>query len=212
MLKVLPGVVDLAEVRARDVVAFVGGLSGRYRPRTVELVASLGSFFRFLRAQGIRQDRLEDAVPMVPHRSSDLVRHPSPAVFEQLIASLDSATPRGLRSSELVQLGLEDLDWDNATVRVQARKTGHSALLPLTDQVDTALAEYLEHARPDTAARQVFVLPWLRVGEPVSASIVGRAVGHTLDHDHEPRVRDEPGASAAGYEGCTESRRYGCVR
>jgi site-specific recombinase XerD len=195
--KFADGVVDLAEIHARDVVAFVGGLSGRYQPRTVELVASsLRSFFRFLREQGIRQDRLDDGVPMVPHRSSGLVRHLSPALFEQLIASLDCSTPRGLRdramilcmarlglrSSELVQLRLEDLDWGDATVRVRARKTGHGALLPLTDQVGTALAEYLEHARPDTAARQVFVLHWLRVGEPVSASVVGRAVGHALDN------------------------------
>lgn len=189
------GGVDLAEIHARDVVTYVGGLSGRYRPRTVELAAtSLRSFFRFLRVEGMCQDRLEDAVPMVPHRPSGLVRHLSPAVLEQLIASLESSSPRGrrdramilcmarlgLRASELVGLGLDDLDWRNATVRVRARKTGHAALLPLTAQVGAALAGYLQHGRPDTAVRRVFVLHWLRVGEPISASIVTRAVEHAL--------------------------------
>ena len=68
-----------AEIRVGDVAGFVGGLTGRYQPRTVELAASaLRSFFRFLRAEGLRADRLEDAVPMVPHRPSGLVRHLDP--------------------------------------------------------------------------------------------------------------------------------------
>jgi site-specific recombinase XerD len=120
------GPVDVAKIHPRDVVEFVGNLTGCYRPRTVELAASsLRSFFRFLRAEGLRDDRLEDAVPMVPHRPTGLVRHLDPERFEQLIASLDSSSPRGLRdqaiilcmarlalrASEVVQLRLEDVDW-----------------------------------------------------------------------------------------------------
>ena len=189
------GRVEVAQIHPRDVVEFVGGLSRRYRPGTVGLAASaLRSFFRFLRAAGLRADRLEDAVPMVPHRQTGLVRHLDPGRFEQLIASLDSSSPRGLRdraimlcmarlglrAGEVVQLRLEDLDWRNATVRVRTRKTGHGALLPLTSEVGTALAGYLQHGRPDTRTRQVFVLHRLRAGAPISSSIVGRAVDHAL--------------------------------
>ena len=189
------GAVEVAKLHPRDVVGFVGGLTRCYRPRTVELAASaLRSFFRFLRAEGLRGDRLEEAVPMVPHRRSGLVRHLDPGRFEQLIVSLDSSSPRGLRdraiivciarlglrASEVVGLRLEDLDWGNAVVRVRARKTGHGALLPLPGGVGAALADYLQHGRPDTRARQVFVLHQLRVGEPISSSIVGRAVDNAL--------------------------------
>lgn len=189
--------VELGQVRALEVVAFVGGLSGRYRPRTVEHAASaLRVFFRFLRAQGWCEDRLADAVPMVPHRPSGLVRHLEPAVLEQLIGSLESASGRdlrdraiivtvarlGLRPGEVVRLRLDDLDWLNAAVRVRARKTGHGALLPLTGEVGTALADYLQHGRPQTDAREVFVLHGLRVGGPISTSIVGRAVRRAVDN------------------------------
>ena len=44
----------------------------------------------------------------------------------------------------------------------------------------TALADYLRDGRPDTPARQVFVLHWLRAGAPISVSIVGRAVDNAL--------------------------------
>jgi integrase/recombinase XerD len=189
------GPVDVAVIRVGDVVGFVGDLTRRYRPRTVELGASaLRSFFRFLRAEGLRGDRLEDAVPMVPHRRSGLVRHLEPGRLKQLIVSLDSSSPRGLRdraiilclarlglrSGEVVQLRLEDLDWRNATVRVRARKTGHGALLPLPGEVGAALAEYLQHGRPATTARQVFVQVRLRPGAPISSSVVGNAVDNAL--------------------------------
>jgi site-specific recombinase XerD len=189
--------VDFAEVRAPEVVGFVGGLSDRYGSRTVEHVASaLRSFFRFLGAQGWCEGRLADAVPMVPHRRSGLVRHLDPSVLEQLLASLASSSARdlrdraiivcmarlGLRPGEVVQLRLEDLDWGNATLRVRARKTGHGALLPLTSEVGTALAGYLRGGRPDTDARQVFVLHRQRVGASISTSVVGRAVRRAVDN------------------------------
>jgi len=189
------GPIELEQIRPGEVAAFIGGLSRRYRPRTVELAASaLRAFFRCLRAEGLCAERMRDAVPMVPHRPSGLVRHLEPARFAQLIASLDCSSPRGLRdraiilcmarlglrASEVAQLRLEDLDWCNATVRVRARKTGHGALLPLVAEVGTALAGYLQQGRPDTAIRQVFVLHRQRVGAPISSCIVGRAVDHAL--------------------------------
>lgn len=189
------GPLDVAEVRACDVVEFVVVLSRRYRPRTVELAASsLRSFFRYLRAAGLREDRLDNAVPMVPHRPTGLVRHLDRGRFEQLIASLDPSSPRGLRdraiilcmarlglrANEVVQLSLDDVDWRNAVVRIRLRKTGHGALLPLSAEVGAALAGYLQYGRPDTRVRQLFVLHRLRAGEPISSSIVGRAVDTAL--------------------------------
>jgi site-specific recombinase XerD len=85
-----------------------------------------------------------------------------------------------MRAGEVVRLRLEDVDWRNATVRIRARKTGHGALLPLPVEVGAALADYLRHARPSTATRQVFVLHRLRVGAPISSDIVGRAVDAAL--------------------------------
>jgi site-specific recombinase XerD len=75
---------------------------------------------------------------------------------------------------------LDDIDWRNAVVRVRARKTGHGALLPLPVDVGAAVADYLQHARPNTATRQVFVLHRQRVGAPISSDIVGRAVDTAL--------------------------------
>ena len=189
---------DVDEIAVADVTGFVAEMARGYEPRTVELGATaLRSFFRFLRAAGLRGDRLEDAVPMVPRRQSGLVRHLEPGRLGQLIASLDCSSPRGirdkaiilcvarlgLRAGEVTALRLEDVDWRNATVTVRARKTGHGALLPLTAEVGAALADYLRHGRAGTPAREVFVQlpPGKRPGGPVTSSVVGNAVARAVE-------------------------------
>jgi site-specific recombinase XerD len=189
------GPVEPARICVGDIVDFVAVLTRQYQSGTVELAASsMRSFFRFLRAEGLRSDRMEDAVPVVPHRRTGLPRYLDSTQFASLIASLDCSSSRGLRdraiilcvarlglrASEVVQLRLEDIDWRNATVHVRTRKTGHGALLPLPHELGAALAGYLRHGRPDTRTRQVFVLHRQRVGAPISDSIVGRAVDRAL--------------------------------
>lgn len=192
------GPVVPARISVRDIVEFVSAMTGRYRPPTVQLVAtSLRSFFGFLRAEGLREDRLEEAVPTVPHRRhASLPRHLNSEQFACLIASLDSSSPRaqrdkaillcvarlGLRASEVAQLRIDDIDWRNGTVVVRTRKTGHGAILPLPHDLGAAIAEYLRRGRPSTQARQVFVLHHMRVGAAINRQIVGDAVGRALRH------------------------------
>lgn len=189
---------ELAGISAQDVIRFVSATTAQYRPSTVKLVASsLRSFFRFLRVGGWRQDRLEDAVPMVPHRRhASLPRHLREREFACLMASLDTASPRalrdkaillclarlGLRASEVTRLQLEDVDWRAGTVHVHTRKTGRGAVLPLPRDLGRALVAYLRRGRPATPARHVFVLHRMRVGEPANRQVVGDAVRRALRH------------------------------
>lgn len=134
------GPVDPERIGVHDIVEFVTAMTVRYRPPTVQLVATaLRSFFRFLRAQGLRDDRLEEAVPMVAHRRlTCLPRHLDGAQFARLIASLDASSPvglrdraillcvarLGLRASEVARLRVDDIDWRGGVVHVHTRKTG----------------------------------------------------------------------------------------
>jgi integrase/recombinase XerD len=190
------GRVQVEDLGTHDVVEFIGAVSRRYQPRTLELIAtSLRSFFRFLRSQGLGANGLEDAVPMVPHRRNGLVRHLDSLLINELIASVSTSSDRdlrdraiilciarlGLRVGEVCKLRLDDLDWREGVIWIRTRKTGHGARLPITAEVGEAVAEYLQRGRPDTPAREVFVLQRLRRGEPISASIVGRAVQRALE-------------------------------
>lgn len=187
------GRVKVEELGTREVIEFISATSRRCQPRTLELVAtSLRSFFRFCRSQGLGSEGLEDTVPMVPHRRSGLVRHLDSRAFKEFIASLGTASPRdramilcmarlGLRVGEVCRLLLDDIDWRQGVISVSTRKTGHGARLPMTAEVGKALAEYLQHGRSATEAREVFVLNHQRPGEPMNGSAVGRVVQRALE-------------------------------
>jgi site-specific recombinase XerD len=62
----------------------------------------------------------------------------------------------GLRAVEIVRLMLDDIDWDHAQLRVRG-KGGRESLLPLTVDVGEAIAAYLEHGRPTSQDRHLFL-------------------------------------------------------
>jgi integrase/recombinase XerD len=190
------GPVDLARLSVGDVVGFVSDATVRYRPSAMQLLATaLRSFLRFVCVEGLREGRLEDAVPKVPlRRFASVPRHLGAAEFARLIAWLDSSSPRalrgramllfaarlGLRASEVARLGLDDIDWRSGTVRITTRKTGHGALLPLPGDVGEALVAYLQQGRPASEDRHVFLLHHQRVGAPIDRHVVSDAVRRAL--------------------------------
>ena len=49
----------------------------------------------------------------------------------------------GLRAGEVRSLRLDDLDWENETLRVRRPKTGRTDLFPLSQAVGQAIVRYL---------------------------------------------------------------------
>ena len=63
----------------------------------------------------------------------------------------------GLRAGEVRSLRLDDLDWENETLRVRRPKTGRTDLFPLSQAVGQAIVRYLvEVRRPGRACHLVF--------------------------------------------------------
>ena len=134
--------------------------------------AALRSFLRFLVAEGLVRDGLSAAIPSPRQYLHSTL--PARATSEQVAAVLaccqdgtsvglrDHAvllllTRLGLRALEITRLTLEDLDWREGRVRIRAGKTHRERVLPLSEDVGLALASYLRHGRPPTAARAVFL-------------------------------------------------------
>lgn len=63
----------------------------------------------------------------------------------------------GLRAGEITHLRLEDIDWRAETLHIRHSKTGAHSLLPLMEPVGEALISYLQHGRPKTDAREIFI-------------------------------------------------------
>ena len=189
--------IDVRRLGASDVIQFVRVMSGRFSPRSIRTVGTaLRSFFRFLRTEGVCDERLEAAIPRVAHwRHSTLPRHLSDEQLDQLLVSVDLATPcghrdraivrclstLGLRPGEVADLHLEDIDWRRGLVHLRTRKTRRGAVLPLPRDAGRAIADYLRQERPRTCERRVFVQHLgNRRGAPVSSGVVSAAVVRAL--------------------------------
>lgn len=67
------------------------------------------------------------------------------------------ASRTGLRSIDIVNLRLSDLDWLNNSFHIVQKKTGRPLILPLETDTGNAIAEYILEARPESTSEYVFL-------------------------------------------------------
>ena len=153
--------------------------------------SSVRRFVRWLQLQDRCSSGLIHAVPSFrSHRHKSLPRVLTDRQVDALLQTFDRNTPLGLRDyamvlcqldlglrcSEVAALELEDIDWRNATIRISAGKSRRGRLLPLSNGVGQAIAEYLRGGRPTTVCRSVFVRHTMPVGTSATCKVVRGAV------------------------------------
>ena len=153
----------------RDVLLRRFGQVSRLHARRVAV--SMRMYLRILATSGACTPELVGAVPTAPvWRLATLPRYISPDAIERVIASCDTAKAAGLRdraillllarlalrAGDVVRLELNDLDWDNARVRV-CGKSRRSVGLPLPQDAGDAVLAYIEQARPRVYEAKLFL-------------------------------------------------------
>ncbi len=63
----------------------------------------------------------------------------------------------GMRSCEIANLRLEDIDWAKGQLLIRPGKTHQERALPLSQEVGNAIADYIQHARTRSASPMVFL-------------------------------------------------------
>ena len=189
------GAVTLSRLCAGDVVQFVQRQAAHLQPKRAKLMTTaLRSFLKYARYRGEVGLDLAAAVPVVANWSMPSIpRAISPAQVDQLLASLDRHTAvgrrdyaillllarLGLRSSEVVLLELDDIDWNTATLHVRS-KSGRRNEFPLLPEVGQAIAAYLQEGRAHSTSRRVFLRAKAPLGGFRGASGIGSIVRHSL--------------------------------
>jgi site-specific recombinase XerD len=182
------GPVDLASLRGLDVIQFVQRQAARLSPvRAKVATKALRSFLRYVRYCGGTLVDLAGAVPTVANWSMTAIpRAIAPDHLRAVLASPDCDTPMGrrdyaillllarlgLRSTEIVSLSLDSIDWEAGSIAVIG-KAGHAAVLPLPVEVGEAVAQYLQSGRPTCASRALF----LSANAPIRGLGAGQTVG-----------------------------------
>lgn len=104
-------------------------------------------------------------------RLASLPRGLKPDEVDRLLASFNSSIPSplrgyaivrcaldlGLRSGEVTNLQLTDIDWKAGTITLKHTKSLRVDVLPLPSPTGQALAAYVQHERPKTSNPFIFV-------------------------------------------------------
>jgi integrase/recombinase XerD len=169
---------SLRTLGPRQIEAFLRTAGTRLcRASLQHTVAHLRSLLRFLASRG-HVDRGLDSSIDTPrlYRGEQLPRALAWETVQAFLAAIDRSTPKGrrdyamflltatygLRTSEVAGLRLDDLQWRANRLRIARPKTTTPLILPMTEEAGAALVDYLRHARPNGAHREVF----LRVRAP----------------------------------------------
>ena len=187
------GPIRLSQLCAGDVVRFVQRQAPRLHLKTAKLLTTaLRSFLQYTRYRGYVRLDLAAAVPVVANWSMPSIPRAIAAdQVRRLLAQINRRTAvgrrdyaillllarLGLRSSEVVFLELDDIDWKNGSLNVHG-KGGRLVQLPLPKDVGEAIAAYLQHGRPRSTSRRVF----LRAKAPIRGFLGPSAVGTIVRH------------------------------
>lgn len=161
----------LDTLQAEDLSAFIQTRTA-WKPRTVSRVSSdLRLFLQYLFMRDILTRDLSAAIPTIRLASNATV--PSvwePELVERLLAAVDRRSPKGkrdyailllaarlgLRLGDIKGLTLDHLNWITSTIEIVQSKTGEPLVLPLIEEVGTAIIDYLRAGRPPVKHRHLF--------------------------------------------------------
>lgn len=155
------------------------------------LASALRAYFGFRTACGDRIGPLLGVIASPAHWSlASLPGSLSEVEIERLLASFTPDLPSyrrgyamvrcaldlGLRSCEIANLALADIDWQAGTVRLQHTKSRREDLLPLPPTTGKAIAEYLRFERPASTNPAVFVRHMPPYDVPIGADAVRKVI------------------------------------
>jgi integrase/recombinase XerD len=158
---------------------------------TAGIACSLNSFIRFLSARGYCEFAAGTRVP----RPKLLHRTPSnksltTAELSSLLDCIDRAKPSGkrdyaitrclidlgLRTSEVANIYLSDIDWRASQLTLNIGKTRRQLVFPMCEPLLGAFMDYVLYARPVTAAKHFFVHHRAPLGRSIKATTVRQVV------------------------------------
>ena len=163
--------IDIVAVTVTDIIAFLSYMKTR-RPAGIKSTASaLKHFYQYCVERGLVNPEIIRAIKPwdTPHKRIYGVL--SAKEKTDLIHAMDSDTEIGkrdkaifmlamdcgLRSSDICNLTLNEIDWRTASVNIVQKKTGNPLAVPFSTETGNALADYILNAREYSALPYVFL-------------------------------------------------------
>jgi site-specific recombinase XerD len=186
------GAVAMAALRPVDVRRFIARQLGDSPSHSVaaQLATALRSYFRYRTVCGDSIAGLNAVVSSpVQWKLSSLPRALKPDEVQRLLAALPygrkprrgyaivrCALDMGLRAGEIANLSIDDIDWREGTVTLKGTKSRRQDILPLPMTTGQAFADYLQHERPTTASRTLFLCRRESRDIPITSHVIQKVI------------------------------------
>lgn len=186
------GPILISAIEPTAIRQFVLGNGAEWSAGTIRVIGgAIGGYLRFRALAGDRVTELLAAIPRAAHwRLASLPEVLSDAEIDELLRSFDPPfrshrrafamlrclIDLGLRCSEVANLRLEDINWNEGTLRLGGTKARRVDILPLPAPTGAAITAYLREERPRTSNRAIFVRHVAPYDTPIDSGVVQRAV------------------------------------
>jgi site-specific recombinase XerD len=165
---------DWTNLKADEIQSFVQSEMEKLAPTPSrrQPVSAMRAMIRFLATEGSISPNLARAIPVIRDwKHATLPKHFSAEQLDRVLTVCrdDSALSfrnramvllmarLGMRSCEVRQLQLEDVDWAAGVIRVHLGKSRYERSLPLPEDAGTAIVSYLRKERPPCSNRTIFL-------------------------------------------------------
>lgn len=165
------GVEQLSEIDNTRVSAYLLTLSGHAKSTVRGELSRLRIFLSYLHLLGYTTENLAERVP--EYRlggSKSMVKIWESEEINKVLEAIDRSNPKGkrdfamvsiaaelgVRSKDVCDLKLTDIDWDLCSISFVQSKTRKPNTLPLSENIGTAIIDYLQ-VRPETDSQYLFV-------------------------------------------------------
>lgn len=188
---------DLRSLSIQEVTGFLLSRGATQSQGSIRVaVTSLRALLKWLFLTGILSESLAEGIGPVAYSAfGSLPKSLSPEVVQSLVAQsvLAPVTPYrdraivlvlsrlGLRCREVAQLRLDDLRWRAGTIIVRGKGAALDEM-PLPVDVGSAIVDYLEHERPVSTHRTVFLqsrAPHAPLGRAAVGDVITRLGART---------------------------------
>lgn len=167
------GITDIRLLKYETVQEFIEMETQYYSRISINRNAGIiRKFVSYLKSQGkIKNDFSKSIIAPKLYRHEHCPKYLPSDEIQAVLSAVDRRTRKGkrdfaillllttcgLRSKEVVQLELEDIEWRRDIIHVRGRKVGNNSIYPLTPTVGESLLSYLKRARSPSAHRKIFL-------------------------------------------------------
>lgn len=162
---------DFSTISPKDVKDFVLVAAEKNKGGMPNVLYALRLFLDYLKSNSLVSKDLQLVLNTPVRRKKRILpcftREEVDAILKQIdintkrgkrdYAILLLASHTGLRSIDILNLRLSDIDWLNDRIHIVQKKTGRPLLLPLETNTGNAIAEYILEARPESTSEYVFL-------------------------------------------------------